>query len=248
VEDYGASTYGDQIADIYDSLHTAELLNTSETVEFLARRAGPGPVLELAIGTGRVALPLVQRGLEVHGIDASEKMISKLRAKEGGRDIPVNFGDFKDVPVEGNFSLIYVTFNTIYALTTQEDQLACFRNVAEHLTDDGVFVLDGFFPDTSRFDRGQRLNVNEVEVDRVFIDVSRHDPKAQTVSSQHLIITKGGIEMYPVHLRYIWPSEFDLMARLAGLELKERFANYAEHPFTSASGAHVSVYAPSSIL
>jgi hypothetical protein len=242
VEDYEASTYGDRIADIYDSIHTSEVLNTSETVDFLVRRAGSGPVLELAIGTGRVALPLVQRGIEVHGIDASEKMVSKLRAKEGGRDVPVTFGDFKDVPVEGRFTLIYLTFNTIYGLTTQEDQLTCFRNVADHLTDDGLFVLDGFFPDTSRFDRGQRVNVNEVEVGRVFMDVSRHDPLSQTVTSQHLIITPGGIEMYPVHLRYIWPSELDLMARLAGLQLKERFASYAEHPLTSASGAHVSVY------
>jgi cyclopropane fatty-acyl-phospholipid synthase-like methyltransferase len=244
VEDYEASTYGDKIADIYDSIHTAELLNTAETVEFLARRAGRGPVLELAIGTGRVGLPLAQQGIEVHGIDASEKMVAKLRGKDGGGDIPVSFGDFKDVPVEGRFTLIYLTFNTIFGLTTQEDQVTCFRNVADHLTEDGVFVLDGFFPDTSRFDRDQRVNVNEIGVDRVFMDVSRHDRMAQTISSQHLIITPGAIEMYPVHLRYIWPSELDLMARLAGLQLKQRFASYAEHPFTSASGAHVSVYGP----
>jgi SAM-dependent methyltransferase len=244
MEAYDASTYGDRIAHVYDSLHPSELLNTSATVEFLAQRAGRGPVLELAIGTGRVALPLVERGIEVHGIDASENMLTKLRAKPGGAGLPVAFGDFKDVAVEGLFSLIYLTFNTIYALTSQEDQLACFRNVAGHLADDGVFVLDAFYPDVSRFDRDQRVNVNEVEVDRVFIDVSRHDPKAQTISSQHLIISSTGIEMYPVHLRYVWPSEFDLMARLAGLELKERYADYAERPFTSASGAHVSVYGP----
>jgi SAM-dependent methyltransferase len=246
METYEASTYGDRIADVYDSLHPAEVLDTEATVDFLSERAGSGPVLELAIGTGRVALPLVQRGLEVHGIDASEAMVSKLRSKPGGEDLPVTFGDFKDVPVEGRFSLIYLTFNTIYALTSQEDQLTCFRNVAAHLAENGLFVLDAFFPDTSRFDRNQRTQVNEVEVDRVFIDVSRHDPVAQTISSQHLIFTSGGIEMYPVHLRYIWPSEFDLMARLAGLELKDRFAGYREQPFSSASGAHVSVYGPSS--
>ncbi|MEA2508408.1 MAG: hypothetical protein QOG21_490 [Actinomycetota bacterium] len=244
MEAYEASTYGDRIAEIYDSLHPRGLLDTDSTVEFLATRAGSGPILELAIGTGRVALPLVQRGFEVHGIDASEKMVSKLRDKPGGRDLPVAFGDFKDVPIEGDFSLIYLTFNTIYALATQEDQVTCLRNVAEHLTDEGVFILDAFYPDTSRFDRGQRTQVNEVEVDRVFLDVSRHDPGAQTISSQHLIITEHGIEMYPVHLRYIWPSELDLMARLAGLELKERYAGYSEQPFTSASGAHVSVYGP----
>jgi SAM-dependent methyltransferase len=242
VEEYEASTYGDLIADVYDSLHPGELLDTASTVDFLAARAGTGPVLELAIGTGRIALPLVERGLELHGIDASEKMVSKLRAKDGGRDLPVAMGDFKDVPVEGWFTLIYLTFNTIYALTTQDDQVTCFRNVAEHLTDDGVFVLDAFVPDVARFDRNQRSQVNEIELDRVFMDVSRHDPMNQTVTSQHLVIGKGGVEMYPVYIRYIWPSEFDLMARLAGLELKERFAGYREQPFTSSSGAHVSVY------
>ena len=154
-------------------------------------------------------------------------------------------GDFKDVSVEGRFSLIYLTFNTIYALTNQGDQVTCFQNVADHLTDDGVFVVDAFVPDVSRFDRDQRCQVNEIELDRVFIDVSRHDPVGQTISSQHLIIRNGGIEMYPVHIRYIWPSEFDLMARVAGLELKERWAGYRQQPFTSSSGAHVSVYGPS---
>jgi SAM-dependent methyltransferase len=244
MEDYGASTYGERIAEVYDSLHPGELLDTDSTVDFLAARAGTGPVLELAIGTGRVALPLIGRGLDVHGIDASESMVSKLRAKPGGSDVPVVFGDFKDVPIEGRFSLVYLTFNTIYALTSQDDQITCLRNVAEHLTDDGLFVLDAFYPDISRFDRNQRTNVNEIEVGRVFIDVSRHDPASQTISSQHLVITDGGIDMYPVHLRYIWPSELDLMARLAGLELRERFAGYYEQPYTSASGAHVSVYGP----
>lgn len=242
MEGYDAATYGDQIANVYDSLHPGELLDTTSTVEFLAARAGGGPVLELAIGTGRVALPLQERGLEVHGIDASENMVSKLRAKEGGKDLPVTMGDFKDVPVEGSFSLIYLIFNTIFALTTQDDQVTCLRNVARHLTADGVFVLDGFVPDTSRYQRNQVAQVNEVDIDRVFLDVSRHDPVTQTVSTQHVIIKGDGIEMYPVYIRYIWPSELDLMAQLAGLELKERFTWYSEQPFTAESGAHVSVY------
>jgi SAM-dependent methyltransferase len=242
VEAYEPSTYGDRIADVYDSLHPGELLNTDSTVDFLAARAGGGPVLELAIGTGRVALPLAERGLEVQGVDVSEKMVAKLRQKDGGRELPVVLGDFKDVPVEGRFSLIYLIFNTIFALTTQEDQVACLRNVAEHLTDDGVFVLDAFVPDLSRYQRNQVTQVNEVGVDRVFLDVSRHDPATQKVSSQHVILTPHGIELYPVHIRYIWPSELDLMAKLAGLELAERFGGYHEQPFTAASTAHVSVY------
>lgn len=247
MEGYGASTYGDRIAGIYDALHPAEQLDTDATVDFLAERAGSGPVLELAIGTGRVALPLIGRGIDVHGVDASEKMVARLRAKDGGHDVPVVFGDFKDVPVEGRFSLIYLVFNTIYALDSQDEQVACLSNAAEHLNEDGLFVVDGFFPDIGRFDRGQRTQVNEVEVDRILLDVSRHDPASQTISSQHVIIGSGGIDMYPVHIRYIWPSELDLMARLAGLRLTERFGGYREQPFTSASSMHVSVFTPDSL-
>jgi SAM-dependent methyltransferase len=146
VTEYGPSTYGDRWADVYDDWDVTAARDTERTVEVLAELAGSGPVLELAIGTGRVGLPLAERGLEVHGVDASEAMVAKLREKPGGDRIPVTMGDFADVPVEGRFTLVFVVFNTIFGLLTQADQVRCFRNVAERLTDDGRFVIEAFVP------------------------------------------------------------------------------------------------------
>ena len=200
-------------------------------------------MLELAIGTGRLALPLVERGLEVHGIDASERMVEKLRAKPGGDAIPVTMGDFADVGVEGEYRLIFIAFNTLFALLTQDDQLRCFANAAEHLMDDGLFVVEAFRPDLGRFDRGQRTNVFRVDAEQVMLDASRHDPLEQRVDSQHVVITEAGTKLYPVSIRYAFPSELDLMARLAGLELRERWGSWKREPFTADSNRHVSVYA-----
>src|SRR2546423_1547244 len=157
MEGYGPATYGDRIADTYDELYE-ETLDTDCAVEALAALAGGGPVLELAIGTGRLALPLAERGLEVHGVDVSERMVAKLREKPGGEAIPVTMGDFADVPVEGAYRLVFVAFNTLFGLLTQEDQLRCFANVAKHLTDDGAFVVAAFFPHRARFDRAATLD------------------------------------------------------------------------------------------
>ena len=242
MEGYGPATYGDRIADVYDALYE-ETLDTDRAVEALAGLAAGGPVLELAIGTGRLALPLASRGLEVHGIDVSERMVAKLREKPGGEAIPVTFGDFANVPVEGGFRLVFVAFNTLFGLLTQDDQLRCFANVAKHLTDDGVFVVEAFVPDVARFDRGQRVHVNSVEAERVMLDTSRHDPVEQRVDSQHVVITEEGTTLYPVSIRYAFPSELDLMARLAGLELRERWGSWRRDPFTAESGRHVTVYA-----
>jgi SAM-dependent methyltransferase len=242
MEGYGPATYGDRIADTYDELYQ-DTLDTGGAVETLADLARGGPVLELAIGTGRVALPLAERGLEVHGIDVSERMVGKLREKPGGDAIPVTMGDFADVPVDGTFRLVFVAFNTLFGLLTQEDQLRCFANVAKHLTDDGVFVVEAFFPDLARFDRGQRIQVNHVDAESVMFDTSRHDPVEQRIDSQHVVITEGETKLYPVSIRYAFPSELDLMARLAGLELRERWGNWKREPFTAESNRHVSVYA-----
>jgi SAM-dependent methyltransferase len=199
-------------------------------------------VLELAIGTGRLALPLAQRGLEVHGVDASERMVEKLRAKPGGDGIAVTMGDFADVPVEGSYGLIFIAFNTLFALLTQEAQLRCFANAARHLTDDGVFVIEAFFPDLARFDRDQRAQATWVDPHRVMLDASRHNPVEQRVDSQHIVITEDETKLYPVSVRYAFPSELDLMARLAGLELRDRWGNWQRDPFTGETGRHVSVY------
>jgi SAM-dependent methyltransferase len=241
-EEYGPSTYGDKIADVYDE-HVAELgLDTEGAVETLAELAGGGPVLELAIGTGRLALPLAERGLEVHGIDASEGMVAKLREKPGGGDLEVTMGDFADVAVEGSYRLIFVGFNTFFALLTQEDQLRCFANVAAHLAEGGVFVLEGFVPDLTRYDRDQRVSVMNIETGGVMLETSRHDPSTQRIHARHIAVTEEGTKIYPVNLRYAYPSELDLMARLAGLELKERWASWRKDAFGPQSQRHVSVY------
>ncbi len=240
MDEYGLSTYGEHIADVYDEWYPLPDA-TDATVEFLARHAATGRVLELAIGTGRVALPLAAKGLEVHGIDASESMVARLRAKPGGADISVTIGDFADVDVEGTFSLVYVVFNTFWALLTQDDQVRCFANVARHLSDDGVFVIEAAVPDPARFDRGQRASSTDVELDHVVLEASRHDATNQRVDSHHVVLSEKGIKLYPVRVRYVWPSELDLMARLAGLRLRERWGGWAKEPY-EAGLRHVSVF------
>ena len=244
MDNVNASTYGDRMAEVYDDIH--QQLSTPEVVDpmvdVLADLAGDGRALELGIGTGRVALPLAARGVEVHGLDAAEAMVAQMRDKPGGVDIPVTFGDFEQVGVEGRYSLVYVVFNTLFALPSQEAQVNCFQSIARHLTDDGVFLMEAFVPDMTRFDRGQRISAGLVEADRVSIDLDRHDPATQTVASSHVYITAEGVRMYPVNLRYAWPAELDLMAQLAGMKLRRRWSDWRRNPFTSASTGHVSVY------
>ncbi|MGH2746468.1 MAG: class I SAM-dependent DNA methyltransferase [Actinomycetota bacterium] len=242
MEGFDASTYGDRIAEVYDDLY-GELFDAEATVEFLAELAGGGRALELGIGTGRIAVPLADAGVEVVGIDSSEAMVKRLRAKPGGEDIPVTIADFVEVDVEGEFAVVYIPFNTLFALTTQDEQVRCFENVARHLTDVGVFVVEAFVPDPSRYDRHQRVSVDRVENDRVVLEVSRHDPVRQSSDSQHVVIGERETKLYPISIRYAYPSELDLMARLTGLRLRERFGGWHKEPFTSASVAHVSVYA-----
>jgi SAM-dependent methyltransferase len=242
MEGYDAATFGDRIADFYDEWVAGFPFDAEATADFLAPLAGGGPALELGIGTGRIALPLIARGVQVHGVDSSESMVAKLRAKPGGAGIPVAMGDFADVPVEGSYHLVFVVFNTFFGLTTQHDQIRCFRNVAEHLSPGGAFVIEAFVPDLGRFDRGQRVEVRRIEADSVVLNVSIHDPEGQRVDGQGIVISGAGIRLYPVRIRYAWPSELDLMAGLAGLRLKERWAGWHREPFTASSQSHVSVY------
>jgi SAM-dependent methyltransferase len=217
-------------------------LDTEGAVAFLSELAGAGPVLELAVGTGRIALPLAERGVDVHGIDASEAMIARLRSKPGGERIRVTIGDFADVATEDRYALVYVVFNTLFALQTQEAQVRCFRNVAAHLVDDGLFVVDAFVPDLSRFERDQRVETERVGLDHAWLGLARHYPVEQRVESQHLVLTEERLRFYPVQIRYAYPSELDLMARLAGLRLRNRFGGWRHERFTAASATHVSVY------
>jgi hypothetical protein len=169
-------------------------------------------------------------------------MVDRLRGKAGGDSIPVAIGDFKDPPVTGPFDLVYIAFNTFFGLLTQEEQIACFKAVASLLSDDARFVLEAFVPDPSRFDRHQRVSVDEVMLDQVRLEVTRHDPVAQRIDSQHLILSEEGTRFYPVRIRYSYPGELDLMAQLAGLRLQDRWGDWRRRPFTSESNAHVSEY------
>lgn len=239
MEPYEADTYGERIAGIYDDWHGGF---DEATVVTLRELAQGGRALELGIGTGRVALPLQQSGIEVHGIDASEAMVALLRAKPGGETITVSLGDFAGVAVEGQFSLVYVLVNTFFALLTQDEQVRCFENVARHLSADGAFVIEAFVPDLMRFDGRQAVRAIRVGNDEVRLEVSQLDPASQRVTSQQVVLTEEGVRLYPVKLRFAWPSELDLMARLAGLQLRQRWGSWNRTPFSEESGKHISVY------
>jgi SAM-dependent methyltransferase len=239
MEDYRPETYGERIAGVYDELHAD---CDPAAITALNQLADGGRALELGIGTGRIALPLKQSGIEVSGIDASESMVARLHAKPGAEAIQVTSGNFADVPVEGKYALIYVLFNTFYALLTQDDQVRCMTNDARHLEPQGVFVIEAFFPDLSRFTGQQAVRAVNIEQDRGQLDVSEHDPVRQRITSQHMIFAESGLRLYPVEIRYVWPAELDLMARLAGLVLKKRWGDWRGGEFTAASAKHISVY------
>jgi SAM-dependent methyltransferase len=233
-------SFGDaKIAELEDVLRGDE----EDAVVFLEQFGGPA--LELAIGTGRIALPLAARGVQVDGIDFSQQMVDRLRAKPGGKELKVTMGDFTDVAVEGPYRLIYLVFNTLFNLLTQEDQVRCFENVAGQLSGDGVFVVETYVPSyLYRLRNDQHVDAEQIRVDEVRLDVGRHDPVKQQLDESHVILSPEGIRLMPVVQRYSWPSEMDLMARLAGLRLKERWGSWKREPFTAASPLHVSVYGP----
>jgi SAM-dependent methyltransferase len=209
-------------------------------VDFLAALAGDGRVLELAIGTGRIALPLAARGVEVHGIDLSQAMVAKLREKPGGGEIPVAIGDFATTRVDGPFSLAYLVFNTIQNLTSQAEQVACFRNVAAHLEPGGCFVIEVTVPDLRRLPPGETMHVFDASEGHWGID--EYDVANQGLVSHHFSLVDGAIEHVSMPFRYVWPSELDLMAELAGMRLRERWSGWKREPFTGDSRNQVSVW------
>jgi len=240
-EGYDAAAYGDRIADVYDELPTHPP-DADAAAACLADLAGSGPALELAIGTGRLALPLAERGVAVSGIDASEAMVAKLRAKPGGDRIPVAIGDFADVPVDGRFALICVVYNTFFALLDRDAQRRCFERVVDHLAPGGRFVIEAFVPDPSRFERGQHVEVRHIGVDFVLLSVSRHDAATQRVESLLVRLGNDSIRTWPVRIRYSYPDELDVMAEEAGLQLERRWDGWTRERFTTQSVKHVSVY------
>jgi hypothetical protein len=215
----------------------------AEAVACLAQLAGPGPALELGIGTGRIALPLAARGIRIDGIDLSQAMVDQLRTKPGGVQLSVTIGNFADVPVSDAYRLIYVVFNSLFNLLTQEDQVRCFENVAAHLTSDGTFVVEAYVPAfLYHLGNNQYVEAETIEVDAVRLDVLRHDPATQMIEESHVLLSEAGVHLNPVVQRYSWPSELDLMARLAGLRLKQRWGGWQQEPFDANSRLHVSVY------
>ena len=232
-------SYGESVAGVYDEWYS-DL--DPHAIDALAELAHGGRALELGIGTGRVALPLSAKNVEVHGIDASPSMVARLREKPGGDRLNITQGNFAEVPVEGKFALVYIVFNTFFMLLSQEDQVQCFRNVAQHLAPGGCFVIEAFVPDLSRFTGGQVNWATKVTSDEVLLDVGQHDAAAQRVMGQKIVITEGNVRLYPAQIRYCYPSELDLMAQLAGLRLRERWNNWQREPFTAESGKHISIY------
>ena len=229
-----AARYDESAADMFDPAVVEPV------IDLLAEIAGSGRALELGIGTGRIALPLAQRRVPVHGIELSKAMVARLRAKPGGEDIGVTIGDFATTTVEGTFSVAYLVFNTIMNLTTQAAQVACFRNVAAHLEPGGCFVIEVGVPGLQRLPPGETIRAFHVSETRWGFD--EFDVAIQGLTSHHFEIVDGRAERFSTPFRYAWPSELDLMAQLAGLTLRERWSGWKREPFTSDTRKHVSVW------
>ncbi|HEV3398880.1 MAG TPA: class I SAM-dependent methyltransferase, partial [Actinomycetes bacterium] len=234
--------FGEPVAARYDesSADMFEPAVVDPVVDFLAGLAGDGAALELGIGTGRIALPLSRRGVRVHGIDLSEAMVARLRAKPGAEPIGVTIGDFATTTVDGRFSVAYLVFNTIQNLTSQDEQVACFQNVAAHLEPGGCFVIETGVPNLRRLPPGE--TVRAFAVTPAYLGFDEFDVANQGLISHHHWLEDGRWEALSVPFRYVWPAELDLMARIAGMTLRERWSDWNRTPFTSESTMHVSVW------
>jgi SAM-dependent methyltransferase len=236
-----AKSFGEVTSKSYDATDTRG--DEEETVAFLARLAGGRDALEFAVGTGRIALPLQAAGVRVDGIELSPHMVDRMREKPGGTDVQVTHGDMSRVNTGRRYGLVYLLYNTIGNLLTQDDQVRCFENAARHLTDDGVFVLECRVPTAPTRPDHQFVDAERVEVDHVVLGVHRYDPITQILDTNHVHISAGGVIMSPIRLRLAPPAEFDLMARIAGLTLRARWGGWNGEPFNATSWRHVSVYA-----
>jgi len=236
------SYFDERIAKGYETLWP-ELFEpgfVDAAVSFLADLAGRGPALELGIGTGRLAIPLSQRGVRVHGIELSPAMVAQLQAKPGSDDIGVTIGDFADTKVGGAFQLAYLVRNTITNLTTQDEQVACFRNVAAHLEPGGCFVIEVYIPELQRLPPGETIHV--FTRTQTHLGFEEYDVATQIAFSHHYWVIDGQLETFSSPHRYVWPAELDLMAQLAGLTLRERWSGWNREPFTGDSRQHISVW------
>ena len=234
--------FGERVAAQYDERSAAmfDPAVVGPAVDVLAGFAGDGGALEFAIGTGRIALPLAERGVRVAGIDSSDAMLARLREKPGAERIEAVLGDMTTTRVDGEFSLVYLVFNTIFNLTTQEGQVKCFENAAAHLGTGGRFVIEARVPELQRLPLGQ--TVLPWRADPKGMSYYVYDVVNQGLSGQHYLLEDGGFRASPIEMRYTWPSELDLMARLAGMRLQHRWGGWQREPFTALSPSHVSVY------
>jgi SAM-dependent methyltransferase len=234
------TSFGHDVSLRYDAEDTRG--DEEQTVAFLARLAGDRKALELAVGTGRIALPLSRAGVPVDGLELSEDMIERMREKPGGEEVEVTVGDMSRVDTGRTYGLVYLVYNTIGNLLTQDDQVRCFENAARHLTEDGVFVLECRVPTAPSRPGHQFIDVESIGLDHAVLDVCRYDPVSQVLDSNEVRISADGLTFGPVRLRLAHPPEFDLMARIAGLRLRDRWGGWEEEPFTATSWRHVSVY------
>ncbi|MEQ1787220.1 MAG: class I SAM-dependent methyltransferase [Acidimicrobiales bacterium] len=247
MEGYGAHTYGDRFADVYDDWYgdVTDVAACTRRLADLADAAGGGAVLELGVGSGRLALPLAERGLDVHGIDASAAMLERLRSKPGSAALHLTQGDMAELalPDAPPFAVVFVAFNTFFNLGTAPEQARCLRQVAERLAPDGVFVLEAFVPAAaSDVPTGGAVTPRQITADEVVLTVSHHDGPGQTITGQHIHVTEGGIRLRPWHLRYAAPAELDTMAEEAGLQLLWRHADWTGRAFGPDASVHVSGY------
>ena len=235
-----STSFGDATSRDYDAVSMRG--DEDETVAFLAGLAGDRDALELAVGTGRVALPLRAAGVRVDGIELSQDMVDRMREKPGGDQVEVTMGDMSRVSTGRSYGLVYLVFNTIGNLLTQDDQVRCFENAARHLTGDGVFVVECRVPTAPAWPGHQFIDVEELELDHVQLGVSRYDPITQILDVNHVRLGARGPGFSPIRLRLAHPPEFDLMARIAGLRLRDRWGGWRGEPYTAASWRHISVY------
>jgi SAM-dependent methyltransferase len=234
--------YGADVADQYDAIYS-DFPQTTESIERLAELGGGGPLLELGIGTGRIALPLVRQGLDVHGIEASEAMVENLRRKPGGTEIPVALGDFSEVRGPGGpYTLAYLIFNTIFALPGPEEQLRCFRRVAEQLFPGGRFVIEAFVVDREDYRHGHTAEVRNMSADRVELQLARYDSTNQRINRVLINVGEAGVHVHAANDAYAPPRELDQMARISGMELEHRWEDWRRSEFTAESRRHVTVY------
>ena len=241
VEGYDARSYGEAYADVYDAWYT-EVTDVEACTAFVAALAGDGRVLELGVGTGRLALPLAARGVEVVGVDVSPPMLAQLVAKPGGRGVRAVQADMAALPLRGPFSVVLVSFSTLFNLVSDAAQASCMAEAARVLGPGGCLVVEAFVPRDDLADRANWLSVRSISRDCVVLQASLVDVEAQTVAAQHVEITERGIRLRPLSIRYLYPSQLDELAAAAGLTLDARYADWSGETFDDDSPVHVSVY------